>query len=275
MISETIVRVDKVYFFDLIGRRRGMLLLGAFPERHRRAEYRHYCVRRIRRFLRDLVQSVGSSRGRMGGVALALLFVAFIVLNLKRPFIDVQFAKGQRLSNEMFVKWNPISRIALAPEKDSGMMLIFIDADASTGIANFDFSHLTDIAKEGSGVTRPRVRLSDSARAERLCDRPRRRAGTSREHSHPARKDITGVEINPIIANTIMRKKFPRPQPESLSAAGSPHRGGRRSGVSSGAVPKNTRFSRPRSSILGRQPPPERLRYRRTASTRPMRSTII
>ena len=36
--------------------------------------------------------------------------------------------------------------------------------------------------------------------------------------------DITGVEINPIIATTIMREQFPGAQPRALSAAGRAHR---------------------------------------------------
>ena len=53
------------------------------------------------------------------------------------------------------MKWNSFSRIALAPEKDSGMMLIFIDADASTGIANFDFANLTDAQKKDLATQGP------------------------------------------------------------------------------------------------------------------------
>ena len=229
VISETIARVDKVYFFDLMGAAAGCLLLVPFlnviggPNTVIIASVAFAASSAI------WFNLSGSSRGRMGGVALALLFVALIVLNLKKPFIDVQFAKGQRLVNETFVKWNPISRIALAPEKDSDMMLIFIDADASTGIANFDFSNLTALATERSGVTRAGVRLSDSPGRQRPSSSAPVAAGMSRERLASGSKDITGVEINPIIANTIMRKNFPQLEPKSLSAAGSPHRGGGRS----------------------------------------------
>src|SRR5205823_10734885 len=113
------------------------------------------------------------------------------------------------LLKAMFVKWNSYSRIAIAPEKGSGAPMIFIDADASTGIANFDFKHLSekdrqDLLHQGPGlpyVLRPG--------AKTLIIGPGggwdvARALASKSH------DITGVEINPIIATTIMRQKFPQ-----------------------------------------------------------------
>ena len=85
----------------------------------------------------------GSTRERAASVALALAFFGLLVFNKQFKLIDVVYAKGQKLKNEAFVKWNSFSRIALAPEKNSGIPMIFIDADASTGIASFDFAHLT------------------------------------------------------------------------------------------------------------------------------------
>ena len=209
VISETIVRVDRVYFFDLIGAAAGCLLLVPFlnvvggPNTVIIASVAFAASSAI------WFNLAGSSRGRMAGVALALLFVALIVLNLKRPFIDVRFAKGQRLVNEMFVKWNPISRIALAPEKDSGMMLIFIDADASTGIANFDFAHLTDSQKKDLATQGPGFVYQIRPGGKTLVIGPGGGWDVARAIASGS-TDITGVEINPIIANTIMRKHFPK-----------------------------------------------------------------
>ena len=225
MISETIVRVDRVYFFDLIGAAAGCLLLVPFlnvvggPNTVIIASVAFAASSAI------WFNLAGSSRGRMAGVALALLFVALIVLNLKRPFIDVRFAKGQRLVNEMFVKWNPISRIALAPEKDSGMMLIFIDADASTGIANFDFAHLTDSQKKDLATQGPGFVYQIRPGGKTLVIGPGGGWDVARAIASGS-TDITGVEINPIIANTIMRKNFPKLSQNLVSAARSAHRGG-------------------------------------------------
>ena len=207
-ISETIARVDKVYFFDLMGAAAGCLLLVPFlnviggPNTVIIASVAFAASSAI------WFNLSGSSRGRMGGVALALLFVALIVLNLKKPFIDVQFAKGQRLTNETFVKWNPISRIALAPEKDSNMMLIFIDADASTGIANFDFSNLTASQRKDLALQGPGFVYQIRPGGKTLIIGPGGGWDVARALASGS-KDITGVEINPIIANTIMRKNFP------------------------------------------------------------------
>jgi spermidine synthase len=209
VISETIVRVDRVYFFDLIGAAAGCMLLVPFlnvvggPNTVIIASVAFAASSAI------WFNLAGSSRGRMGGVALALLFVALIIINLKRPFIDVRFAKGQLLTNETFVKWNPISRIAIAPEKDSGMMLIFIDADASTGIANFDFSKLTEAQKKDLATQGPGFVYQIRPGGKTLIIGPGGGWDVARALASGS-TDITGVEINPIIANTIMRKNFPQ-----------------------------------------------------------------
>jgi hypothetical protein len=207
-INETIERVDRVYFFDLIGAAVGCLLLVPFlnvvggPNTVIVAAVAFAASSAI------WFNLGGSSRGRMGGVAVALLLVGLITVNLKRPFIDVLFAKGQRLSNETFVMWNSFSRIGLAPEKGSGMMLIFIDADASTGIANFDFDNLNEREKRDLTGQGPGFVYQIRPAAKTLIVGPGGGWDVARALASGS-KDITGVEINPIIANTIMRKKFP------------------------------------------------------------------
>jgi hypothetical protein len=207
-INETIERVDRVYFFDLIGAAVGCLLLVPFlnvvggPNTVIIAAVAFAASSAI------WFNLGGSSRGRMGGVAVALLLVGLIIVNLKRPFIDVLFAKGQRLTNETFVMWNSFSRIGLAPEKGSGMMLIFIDADASTGIANFDFNNLNEREKRDLTGQGPGFAYQIRPAAKTLIIGPGGGWDVARALASGS-KDITGVEINPIIANTIMRKKFP------------------------------------------------------------------
>jgi hypothetical protein len=131
-----------------------------------------------------------------------------VIADNKFHFIEVRYAKGQKLRHEQFVKWNPISRIALAEDKDAGEM-IFIDADASTAIANFNFSRLSadnlrDLLHQGPGIP---YNLRPGAKT--LVIGPGGGWDVARALASGSR-DVTGVEINPIIANTIMRQKYPQ-----------------------------------------------------------------
>jgi hypothetical protein len=150
----------------------------------------------------------GSVKGRAGSVALALALVAFLTYNQHYPVIDISHAKGQTLANEWFVKWNNFSRVAVVHSADDGRDTIFIDADASTAIANFDFDHLTPRDRGDLLMQGPSLPYAVRPGAKTLIIGPGggwdvARALASGSH------DITGVEINPIIATTIMRQRFP------------------------------------------------------------------
>ena len=207
-IAETIQRVDRVYFFDLLGAAGGCLLLIPFlnsfggPNTVIAAGVLFAVSSAI------WFNLAGSFRGRAGAVALSLALVGLVMLNAKQGFIDLRYAKGQRLENEKFVKWNTFSRIAIAPDKAMpSMMSIIIDADAATGIANFDFERLgeqerRELLSHGSAlpyVVRPA--------AKTLIIGPGGGWDVARALASGS-KDVTGVEINPIIAETIMRKRF-------------------------------------------------------------------
>ena len=119
----------------------------------------------------------------------------------------MHYAKDHKLGNEFYVKWNSFSRIGVAKD-DSGMPTIFIDADASTGIARFDYRHLTaqnrrDLLYQGPGL--PYMVLPNS---KTLIIGPGGGWDVARAIAGGS-KDITGVEINPLIARDIMRNRFP------------------------------------------------------------------
>jgi spermidine synthase len=142
-------------------------------------------------------------------VLVGLFFTMLLIANAgPRPFIEVRYAKGLKLRDEQFVKWNSISRIGLARDKDAGEM-IFIDADASTAIANFDFSHLTASQLQDLMHQGPSVPYNLRPGAKTLIIGPGGGWDVARSLASGSR-DVTAVEINPIIATTIMRKKFPQ-----------------------------------------------------------------
>jgi hypothetical protein len=207
-VSENIARIDRVYFFDLLGAAGGCLLLVPLLN-----QFGGPCTVIAAAICFAVAAAIwhsmaGSVRGRAGSVALALVLVGVLTYNQRHPIIDVRYAKGRHIQWETWSKWNSISRIGVqAPEGGGGM--IYIDADASTGIANFDFDHLTPKQHhellEEEGIALPYV-IRPGAKA--LVIGPGggwdvARALASGSH------DITAVEINPIIATTVMREKFP------------------------------------------------------------------
>ena len=206
-VAEAIHRVDRVYFFDLLGAALGCLALIPFldhfggPNTVLAASVFFAIAAAI------WYNLAGSLRGRAGAVALALAFVALIVYNGKKHPIDVRYAKGRPIPKESFVQWNSFSRIGMVRHDALGGE-IFIDADASTFIPPFDLDHLSDrdrfkLLDEGPGFP---YLLKPGAKT--LIIGPGGGWDVARALTSGSR-DITAVEINPIIARTIMQERFP------------------------------------------------------------------
>jgi hypothetical protein len=151
-------------------------------------------------------------RLRAAAALAAVALAALMAANTKYHFLDIVSAKGRPLPPERFTAWNSFSRIGVSRVEiawESGInWSIQIDADAGTGIAGFDWDRgLSEadrlkLLRQGPGFP---YALRPGAKALIIgagggYDVARALAGGSR--------DITAVEINPIIANTIMRGKL-------------------------------------------------------------------
>jgi len=206
-ISEGIARVDRVYFFDLIGAAGGCLLLDPLL-RAVGGENTIIVVALLFAATAAVWHAMaGSLGGRVLSVALGLGLLGLIVGNWgSNGILKVHYAKGQKLNNEFFVKWNSFSRIAATRDKDSAM--IFIDADASTGIANFDFQHLSEHERRDLQYQGPGLPYMILPGAKTLIIGPGGGWDVARAISMGS-QDITAVEINPLIAETIMKQRYP------------------------------------------------------------------
>lgn len=206
-ISETIERIDRVYFFDLLGAAGGCLLLLPFLDLFGGpgtvvASAIFFAVAAA-----VWHSMAGSVKGRVGSVVVALLLVAGLTYNYRKPFLEPKHAKGQTLTDEIWVKWNSFSRVAVVRLPQENRITIKIDADAGTDIFPFDPNHLSasqhhDVLEQG-----PALPYAVRPGAKTLVIGPGggwdvARALASGSH------DVTAVEINPIIAETIMQKQF-------------------------------------------------------------------
>ena len=206
VISETIECVNRVYLFDLTGAAGGCLLLVLMLRTFGGPNTAVAVGIVFAAAAAIWFNLAGDRAGRVASVSLALLLTLFVVLNLKQGWIDVRYTKGQPLRADEFHKWNEFSRIAL--ELEDGRQQISIDGDAATRIAPFDLDHLTaqdrrELLNQGASLPyniRPGAKtlIIGSGGGWDIA-----RAIASGSH------DVTGVEINPIVADTIMRLKFP------------------------------------------------------------------
>ncbi len=204
-ISEAIERIDRAYFFDLAGAAVGCLALIPFlntfggPNTVIAAAVFFGIAAAV------WFHHAGNPRRRATAVLVSLLLVMLMVVNFRAHILDVHVAKGQALPPESFVAWNSFSRVGVTT--DRGYTSIVIDADAATALAGKDWDRLTaadrrDLSHQGPGFPyflRPAAKTLVIG-AGGGYDVARSLASGSR--------DITAVEINPIIATKIMRDRF-------------------------------------------------------------------
>src|SRR5262249_44886485 len=144
---------------------------------------------------------------RKRSLALAAVLVCLTGLHFSRRIADVVWAKGVRRKNVEFARWNAISRVEVDRD-DNGGRVIVIDADANTYIMNADLSRWKGSGWENNLMAAPPAVVNalrphgDYAIIGPGGGVDVLRAVASGSHS------VTGVEINPIIADTIMRGRY-------------------------------------------------------------------
>jgi len=142
----------------------------------------------------------------VSGFAMALLLV--IAANHSGRWIDVVYAKGKRRDPSWveFARWNAISRIEVDRQGDA--KVVVIDADASTYIMNADLQHWenSDWQKELMSSPAALVNVLRPHGTYAIIG-PGGGVDVLRAVANGS-PSVTGIEINPIIANTVMRGKY-------------------------------------------------------------------
>ncbi len=199
--------MDRVYFWDLAGAAFGCLLLIPFlnivggPGAVVCAAVLYAASSAVWFWLAKSV------RMRSAGVALALALVALIIYNQRARVLDLHVAKGQSLAQEVFVQWNSFSRVSVRANPAGQPQTVVIDADATTDIPRFDLDRLTDAQRRELASHGPAFPYQVRPGAKALVLGAGGGWDVARALSAGSR-DVTAVEINPIIAETIMRSRF-------------------------------------------------------------------
>jgi spermidine synthase len=139
---------------------------------------------------------------------LTLALVALTGANRWRGFIDVVYAKGMFRDPAWveFARWNALSRVEV--DRQGQAKAIVIDADASTYIMNADLSHWQGTEWEHNLMSAPPA-LANVLRphGDFAIIGPGGGVDVLRAVANGA-SSVTGIEINPIIAETIMQQRY-------------------------------------------------------------------
>ncbi|HWY21119.1 MAG TPA: hypothetical protein VNX26_07860 [Candidatus Acidoferrum sp.] len=149
-----------------------------------------------------------SSRVRNLAGGQAVLFLILIAANHSNGLIDVVYAKGMFRDPAWveFARWNALSRVEV--DRQGRAKAIVIDADASTYIMNCDLAHWRDTEWEDDLMSAPPA-LANVLRphGEFAIIGPGGGVDVLRAVANGS-PSVTGIEINPIIADTIMRGRY-------------------------------------------------------------------
>jgi spermidine synthase len=142
---------------------------------------------------------------RVAPACLAAVLSVLIALNFHNKMVDIVYAKGMKRVIPLYQRWNAISRVEV--DDQGWAKAIVIDADASTYLMNTDPHHWSDDYRHNlmsagaslANVLRPHGDFAIIGPGGGV-DVLRAVANGS--------PNVTGIEINPIIANDIMRDRF-------------------------------------------------------------------
>jgi hypothetical protein len=149
-----------------------------------------------------------TAASRKVAIALTAVWLVLIAANFSGRLIDVIYAKGvlRDAAWVEFARWNAISRVEV--DRQGNAKAIVIDADASTYIMNADPKQWQGTVWEKNLMSAPPA-LANVLRpqGEFAIIGPGGGVDVLRAVANGS-PSVTGIEINPIIATTIMRGRY-------------------------------------------------------------------
>jgi hypothetical protein len=141
------------------------------------------------------------------GYILAAAFAFLIAANYSGKLVDIVYAKGVRRDKAWveYSRWNAISRVEV-DDQGGGSKAIVIDADANTYIMNAEPKNWRPDQRENLMSAAPAVANSVRPNAHFAIIGPGGGVDVLRAVGTGSR--VTGIEINPIIVNNIMRGRY-------------------------------------------------------------------
>ena len=146
-------------------------------------------------------------KARRAGAGRALFVLLLIALNYSGKLFDIVYAKGGFRDSAWveFARWNAISRVEV--DTQGKAKAIVIDADASTYLMNVDPKHWQGPWETSLMSAPPALANVLRPRGDYAIIGPGGGVDVLRALGNGS-PSVTGIEINPIIADTIMRGRY-------------------------------------------------------------------
>jgi hypothetical protein len=145
---------------------------------------------------------------RRSGATPAVFLLVLMAANYSGKLFDIVYAKGFRRPADWveFARWNAISRVEV--DRQGNAKAVVIDADASTYLMNVDPGHFRGTPWERNLMSAPPALANVlRPRGEFAIIGPGGGVDVLRAVASGS-PSVTGIEINPIIANNIMRGRY-------------------------------------------------------------------
>ncbi len=146
-------------------------------------------------------------KARRSAAGRALFVLLLIAVNYSGKLFDIVYAKGGFRDSAWveFARWNAISRVEV--DRQGQGKAIVIDADASTYLMNVDSRHWQGPWERNLMSAPPALANVLRPRGDFAIIGPGGGVDVLRALGSGS-PSVTGIEINPIIANTIMRGRY-------------------------------------------------------------------
>lgn len=142
---------------------------------------------------------------RVVPACLAVAVLVVIAANLRGKLIDIIYAKGMKREAPLYARWNALSRVEV-DQQGLGRAIV-IDADAQTSLMNTDPHHWSDAYRHDLMSAAPSLANVLRPHGDFAIIGPGGGVDVLRAVANGS-SNVTGIEINPIIANKIMRGRF-------------------------------------------------------------------
>ncbi len=154
-----------------------------------------------------LAAMIWSPNSKAVGAVVAVALIVLLAANHSGGLFDVVYAKGMFRDKSWveFSRWNALSRVEV--DRQGGAKAIVIDADASTYIMNADPLHWQGTWQDNLMASPPALANVLRPHGDYAIIGPGGGVDVLRAVANGSHS-VTGIEINPIIANTIMRGRY-------------------------------------------------------------------